>query len=419
MVLHNVVKKKKQDIHIHTLPIGLTIVHRYTKSPIAHCGLLIKAGTRDELPHEGGLAHFTEHMLFKGTTRHTARYILSRLDDRGGELNAYTSRESTILHATCFRQHAREAIELLFEITFHSTFPDREIRKEAEVICEEIHSYKDSPSDALLDEFDELITGGHPIGRNILGTVESVSSFQREHFIRFTTELYHPERIILFFSGQVKPETTALWAENATAGYQPLGRARQRSEAPTFHHFNIVRQHHNHQCNAALGILTPGVHHPDYPTLALLNHMLGGPGLNNILTLNIREKYGLTYELESFFNAYSDCGFLGIYFGTDKDSLKKVLKLIHLELRKLIDMPLTERRLMKAKVQFMGHYLIQQEHALNQIINAARSWELFEKIEDTTHIWEKISEITSQRIQQAAHTYLNPDALSTLIFESA
>ncbi|GCD77251.1 peptidase M16 [Thermaurantimonas aggregans] len=418
MVLLNVVKKKKQDIHIHVLPNGLTIVHRYTKSPIAYCGLLIKAGTRDELPHEGGLAHFTEHMLFKGTTRHTARYILSKLDDRGGELNAYTSRENTILHATCFRQHAREAIELLFEIAFESTFPEREIRKEAEVIRDEILSYKDSPSDALLDEFDELLTGGHPIGRNILGTLESVSSFRREHFIGFTSELYRPERILLFFSGQIKPESIAQWAESITAGYQPKGPARERSEAPTFHHFNIVRQHLNHQCNAALGILTPGVHHADYPTLALLNHMLGGPGLNNILILNIREKFGLTYELESFFNVYSDCGFLGIYFGTDKESLKKVLKLIHQELQKLIDTPLTERRLMKAKVQFMGHYLIQQEHALNQIINAARSWELFQKIEDTSQIWEKISGITPHHIQEIVSKYLNPDGLSTLIFES-
>lgn len=165
-------------------------------------------------------------------------------------------------------------------------------------------------------------------------------------------------------------------------------------------------------------MLTPGVHHPDYPTLALLNHMLGGPGLNNLLILNIREKYGLTYELESFFNTYSDCGFLGIYFGTDKESLKKVLRLIRQELQKLIDTPLTERRLMKAKVQFMGHYLIQQEHALNQIINAARSWELFEKIEDTAQIWQKISEITPHHIQDAAHRYLNPEGLSTLIFES-
>lgn len=419
MVVLNVVKNKKEDILILHLANGLTIVHRYAKSPLAHCGLLIKAGTRDELPHECGLAHFTEHMLFKGTVRHTARYILSRIDDMGGELNAFTSRENTIIHATCFRQHARKAVELLFEIAFKSTFPEKEIKKEAEVILDEIQSYKDSPADALMDEFDELLTGGHPIGRNILGTPDNVIAFTREHFIRFTSELYRPDRMILFFSGQVKLDNLYAWAEKSSDIHLPDTSERNRTNPPVFHPFHITRRHPNHQCHAATGTLTPGVHHADYPTLALLNHLLGGPGLNNILNLNIREKYGLTYELESFFNPYSDCGFMGIYFGTDKESMKKVFKLIDYELRKIIDQPLSERKLEKARIQFMGHYLIQQEYALNQIINAARSYELFERTESPEQVWNKLSEIKASDIQEAAHRYLNPDNLSTLIFESA
>ncbi|MFN3952487.1 MAG: M16 family metallopeptidase [Thermaurantimonas sp.] len=406
------------DLCVLPLSNGMTLVHRYNKSPLAHCGFLIKAGTRHELPDESGLAHFTEHMIFKGTLRHTARYILSRIDDMGGELNAYTSRENTIVHATSFRQNSRKTIELLFEIVFESTFPEKEIKKEAEVITDEIHSYRDSPTDALLDEFDELITGGHPIGRNILGTPESVSSFGREHFVRFTSELYNPDRMIFFYSGQVKPDVVAGWIDVLSAGKSVTSSSCRNTEPPVFQPFHIVRQHPKNQCIAAMGTLTPGVHHPDYPTLALLNHLLGGPTLNNILNLNIREKYGLTYELESFFNPYSDCAFMGIYFGTDKDSMKKVFKLINNELQKLMDRSLPDRKLMKARIQFMGHYLIQQDNALNHIINAARSYELFQKTESPEYIWQKLSEISALDIQEAACRYLNPDNLSTLIFES-
>lgn len=418
MVFLNVVKNKKEDICVLNLPNGITVVHRYHKSPLVHCGLLIKAGTRDELPNENGLAHFTEHMIFKGTQRHSARYILSRIDDMGGELNAYTSRENTLVYATCFRQNSKKTIELLFEIVFQSTFPEKEIKKEAEVIIDEIHSYKDSPSDALMDEFDELITGGHPIGRNILGTPELVNSFKKEHFIRFTANHYQPDNMIFFFSGQVKPDVLAGWINMLAQEIRHSQSTCPNITPPVFHHFHITRHHHTNQSIAALGMLTPGVHHPDYFTLALLNHLLGGPSLNNILNLNIREKYGLTYELESFFNPYSDCSFLGIFFGTDKNSLKKVLKLIDNELQKLIDQPIPDRKLMKSRIQFMGHYLIQQDNALKQIINAARSYELFQKIESSESIWNKLLEIKPQNIQEAASKYLNPDNLSTLIFES-
>ncbi|KFD40052.1 M16 family metallopeptidase [Schleiferia thermophila] len=413
-----IVKSQKQEFETHTLPNGFTILIRYHDSPVVHTGLHIRAGTRDELPHEQGIAHFTEHMLFKGTSKHSARYLLTRLDEKGGELNAFTTRENTVLHATIFKKYYREAIEHLLEIALDSTFPEKEIRKEAEVIHDEILSYRDSPSDALLDEFDELLTGGHPIGRNILGTPESIASFTQENFIRFTRQFYRPDNMILFFSGKVKPERILSLAESALRYKTFAPSTCSRAQSPVHHHFNLKKKKPNHQCHAAFGILAPGVHHPHFPALSLLNHLLGGPGLNNLLNLNIREKYGLTYELESFYHPYSDCGFLGIYFGTDKSSLDKVIKLVQKELFKLIDTPLSERKLMKARIQFMGHFLIQQENALSRIINAARSYELFKKTESAAQIWDKLIEITPLSIQQVAAEYLHPQKLSSLIFES-
>lgn len=401
-----------------TLPSGMRIVHRYVDSPVAHCAMIINAGSRDENDNEQGMAHFMEHVLFKGTKKRKAYHILSRLEDVGGELNAYTSKEETILYASVLERHLSRAIELLFEIAFQSTLPEKEVAKEREVIKDEISSYLDSPSELIFDDFEDQLFSGHPIGRNILGTPESLRDINRKRLLEWMDKHYAPERMVFSTVGKFRLADIRKWvnkfAIDLREGDSRYHRRPINSYTPTFQ----AEKKETYQTHAIIGNRGYDMHHVQLPSLILLNNLLGGPGMNSRLNLNIREKYGFAYNIESFFTPYTDTGVIGIYVGTDKGTIDRSLRLIHRELRLLREKKLGVVQLKKAKQQILGQLALGQENNSSSAIGAGRAMLHYNKIETFEDISKKIEAISSESILSTANEVFDPNQLSTLVYQA-
>ena len=404
------------DYKHHVFPNGLQWVHRQIPSPIGHCALIINAGTRDELEGEHGLAHFVEHLLFKGTQKRKPYHILSRLDDVGGEINAYTSREDTILHASFLKEYFSRATELIFDIATQSIYPEKEIQKEKEVVIDEINSYRDNPSEQLFDDFDDLIFPNQALGHSILGTEESVKSFTRESVLSFTERMYQAGNMLFVTVGNISFNKMQNIALHHTAHLVLQEWKHQRKTPLNYQAERRYLNKDNHQAHAIIGTRAYAITHPKYPSLSLLNNLLGGSGLNNRLTLNIRERYGITYHLESFYNAYSDTGVFGVYMGTDFDTVDRAIKLVYKELRKLREQSLGTLQLHKAKKQLIGHLLLSQEHNLNTALSAGKSQMLFGKIESVASLSAKVGSITASDLLEVANELLTEELLSEVVY---
>ncbi len=298
-------KLQRPDFVVGTLPNGLRWIHQQVASPTGHIGILLPVGSRDEAPEEEGLAHFIEHLLFKGTTRRKAYHILSRIEDVGGELNAYTGKEDTTLYASFLVPHYGRSMELLFDILQNARFPEKEIPKEKDVILDEIDSYRDSPSELIFDEFDALVYGDHPLGRNILGTEDSVPTFTREQVVNFVRTHYRPEQAVLSSVGGISAKQFERMALKYAASWTVDGPVASRLAAPAARVASEHRPMDIHQSHLVLGGEGMHVHHDDLTAMVLLNNLLGGPAMNSRLNLNIRERHGIAYHIESFFNPYS------------------------------------------------------------------------------------------------------------------
>ncbi len=405
------------EFEIFELSNGIRVVHKQVDRPVAHCGLMIMAGSRDEKPEEEGLAHFIEHVFFKGTQKRKAYHILSRMEDAGGELNAYTDKENTVIYSSFLTPDYGRAIELLFDIGFNSTFPEKELQKEKEVIIDEINSYKDSPSELIFDDFEHILFPGHPLGMNILGTPEKVKSFSRDNVLDFIHREYGSNRMVFSSVGNISKKRLQAMLEKRTAHLEintrPLNRKIPNSYKAGYTEF----EKSNFQTHAIIGC-------PAYPagddksrTLHLLNNILGGPGMNSRLNLNIREKYGFTYNIESFYNPYSDTGVFGIYAGTDPETIGKTLKLIEKELKRLREKPLGSMQLTKAKRQILGQFAMSQENNGSLMLALGRSLLLFDRIDTYEMIRDKIERITAEDLQEVANDILDPATLSTLVYK--
>lgn len=400
------------------LPNGLRTVFQYLDSPVAHCSLVINAGSRDEAENEQGMAHFIEHNLFKGTTKRKAYHILSRLDDVGGELNAYTTKEETVIHTSFLKIHLGRAMELMADILLYSTFPEKELKKEKDVIRDEIHAYLDSPGDSIFDDFEDLLYAQHPMGRNILGTEESLDRFNREMIINFINRNYHPSQMVLSIAGdftQAKAKKLALkyfaklqsktpiTPRLVVNGYTPQYREEQKDTM---------------QSHAIIGGRAYSYHHPHYTGFVLLNNLLGGPAMNNRLNLNIRERYGFAYNIESFYTPYSDTGTFGIYIGTHKGSMQKSIQLILKELKKLRTEKLGVAQLSKAKTQLIGQIALAQENNLALNIALGKSLLNYNRIDTLEDLHKKIAEITPELLVTMAEEIFTEENLSTLIYKA-
>jgi predicted Zn-dependent peptidase len=384
---------------------------------VSHLGLTIEAGSRNELPQEQGIAHFIEHLLFKGTKKRKAFHILSRLDSVGAELNAYTSKEETVIYASFLNEHFERAAEIISDIAFNSTFPVKEIEKEKEVVLDEILSYQDNPAELIFDDFEELLYPGHPMGRNILGTEKSVSGFRQKDLSHFVKRQYHTDRMAVSLVGEIR-EAKAQRIMDKYFGSVPSTSSSSKLTSPGA--ANIERKEvdmDTYQAHLIIGGETYDFHHKQRIPMILLNNLLGGPAMNSRLSMNIREKYGIAYNLESSYTAYSDCGVFSTYLGTDKKWLNKSEQLILKELKNLREQKLTTTGLHRAKQQLKGQYALAKESGAGMMQSIGKSVLMLDKVVDSETILRQIENITAEELLEAANYTFDPKKLSTLIYK--
>ena len=402
---------------IFTLENGLQCAFQAQRSSVAHVVVAVRAGARDELDHQQGLAHFLEHNLFKGTSKRKAYHILSRLDDVGGELNAYTTKEETIIHASFLKTDFRRALELLYDVLANSTFPEKELEKEKEVIKDEISSYKDSPGESIFDDFEDHIFRGDPLGRNILGTPESVDRLSRADILEFQSRTYTADRIKLAVVGPFGSERVERTVAELFAGFQFADSNWENTFKGDGQPDRVVANLAQFQDHYMVGWRTCGIHGHDRRSLSLLNNILGGPAMNSRLGLNIREKHGIAYNIESYLNLYSDVGMMGIYLGCDPQQTEKAAALVAKEVAKLRDTKLGTLQMSKAKKQFLGQMAMSEDNGLNSAVGAARALLHFGRVNDFETVASKIQAITAEQLQDVANAYLVPNKAFELIYK--
>ena len=417
----------------YTLDNGLRIIHLPSDSKVVYCGYQINAGTRNEEPGEEGLAHFCEHVTFKGTERRKAWHILNCLESVGGDLNAYTNKEGTVYYSAILKEHIARAVDLLTDIVFHSVYPQAEIDKEVEVICDEIESYNDSPAELIYDEFENIIFKGSPLGHNILGTAEQVRSFKTEDALRFTRKLYRPDNAIFFAYGDIDFKKLVRLLKKSFLSEErrvksekfnsPEAQAQfniQHSTFNTQHSFEgqtIVMQKNTHQAHVMIGTRAYDVNDSRRMPLYLLNNMLGGPGMNAKLNLALREHNGLVYTVESTMVAYGDTGIWSIYFGCDEHDVKRCLRLVRKELDKFMLKPLSEAQLKAAKKQIKGQVGVACDNRENFALDFGKSFLHYGWEKNVDRLYEQVDEITAEQIQAVAKELFDKDRLTTLIFK--
>ena len=395
------------------LPNGLRIIHLPSQSSVVYCGIGINAGARQEQIGEEGLAHFCEHTTFKGTKRRSALQILNGLESVGGDLNAFTNKEDTVFYAAILKDHLFKAVDLLCDIVFNSTYPEEEIRHEVDVICDEIESYNDTPAELIYDEFENMIFQNHPLGHNILGTREQVQAFTGEDARRFTQRYYRPDNAIFFAYGDIdfarlvkklKAETEALGMKEKVA----------EEKSAAFILSNTTNHPSHHQAHVMLGSRTFNYDDERRMPLYLLNNLLGGPGMNARLNLSLREKNGLVYTVESSMVSYSDTGCWSVYFGCDHHDVKRCLRLVHRELDKVMQSPLSDRQLSAAKRQLKGQIAIACDNREQYALDFAKNYLHYGKERSIEELLQRIDDITAAQIQDVAQYVFAPDRLQLL-----
>lgn len=396
---------------------GIRLVHAYHPSYVGHCGFFVNAGSRDELAHEKGMAHFIEHTIFKGTSKRKTYHILSRLDDVGGELNAYTTKEHTVVYASFLKEYFSRALELIADIVFQSTFPEKEIEKEKEVVIDEINSYKDSPSEQIYDDFEEQFYLNQPIGCQILGSYDSVRSFTTEDIKRFIQNNYFTDQMVVSIVGDISFERAKGMVEkffdNVPANLSPA----KRRVPPSVNKFSKTEEIASHQAHCILGNPAYSVHDKRKTTLSLLGNILGGQGLTARLNLSLREKHGIAYNIEANYASYSDTGLFYVYFGTDKENLDRSIRLIEKEFALLRDKKMGVLQLSKAKKQLIGQIAIGAESNESQMLSIGKSMLLFNKVDALSTIYKRIDAITDTEILAVANEVLAKNTISSLIFK--
>ena len=411
------------NYNTHTLSNGLRIIHLPSTSPVVYCGYQIQAGSRDELSGEEGLAHFCEHTTFKGTSRRRAWHILNSLESVGGDLQAYTTKESTVYYAAILHDHTARAVDLLTDIVFHSTYPQAELDKEVEVICDEIESYNDTPSELIYDEFENHLFKGHPLGHSILGTAEGVRSFTQADAQRFAHRHYRPDNAIFFAYGDISFSRLVRLLEKAQVGLSAASAIQRPQSAELPHHDILQELHtviipkHTHQAHVMLGCRTFCFDDKRRLPLYLLNNILGGPGMNARLNLSLRERNGLVYTVESSMASYHDTGVWSVYFGCDHHDVKRCLRLVHHELDRLMQRPLSQRQLHDAKQQLKGQIAIACDNREQYALDIAKSYLHYGKERDIDLLLQQIDALTTDQLLDVARYTFDSERLQTLIYE--
>ena len=408
-------------IETYILDNGLRIVACPSVTDVVYCGIAVDAGTRDELPGEEGMAHFTEHLSFKGTTHRRAWHILNRMESVGGDLNAFTGKEETVYYSTCLRPHFARAVDLLFDVVFNSTYPQHEMDKEVEVVIDEIESYNDSPADLIYDDFENLIFQGHALGHNILGRAEELRRMTSQDVRNFVERLYLPTRMVLYVYGNV-PMTTIVReavkalrkARERESGAETLSVVRQAPTLYTPRHVEVEKA--AHQAHVMMGVRTFAATDPRHLHLYVLNNMLGGPGMNSRLNLSLRERNGLVYNVESASVGYTDTGVWTVYFGCDPHDVVRCKKLVMRELARLTERPLSASVLEAAKRQLMGQAGISYDSFENVAINMGKRFLHYNTTQTYEVLCQRVQALTSEELFHTAREVFVPENISTMMF---
>ena len=404
------------SLYYHTLANGLRLVHIMTPSRVAWCGLAVNAGSRDEASGYYGLAHFVEHTIFKGTTHRRAWHILNRMERVGGELNAYTTKEGTMLYSVFPDEHLPRAVDLLADLVQWSVFPQEELDRERDVVLEEAASYRDTPSDAVYDDFEDLLFAGSELGHNILGRKEDLELLTRDDCMRYLKTLYVPANMAFFSVGPARPERVFGLAEKAFGGMSHALAPRHRAVPTAVAPFNKVIQIGTHQAHTVVGAQVPDMKHPLRHALMLLNNILGGPGMNSLLNVELRERRGYVYTVESTLTLLSDCGWMEIYLGCDPDDVKSSLRVIDRITARLGQELLPERRLEAYKKQYCGQLVVAADSSEFMAMRAGRGLLYHGSVASVAQTIESIQAVTPEDIARAA-AYLAHDRLSSLTFQ--
>ena len=396
-----------------TLDNGLRVVYAPSPTNTVYLGLALDAGTRDETDEESGMAHFAEHLSFKGTSRRTSRQIITHMESVGGDLNAFTGKEETVYYCTCQKEHFRRAMDLLFDVVFNSRYPQEEMDKEVEVVIDEIESYNDSPSELIYDDFEAMLFQGHPLGRNILGNAERLRQFKSEDVARYTRRLYTPDRTVLFVYGNVELDEILRRIPNNI-----LSDARQSIvRAQTIHcpaPCERTIQKDTHQAHIMMGARAYGGTHKKHLALFFANNILGGPGLSSRLNLALREKRGLVYTVESTLTTYTDTGVWAIYFGCDHHDAEKCKRIVKKELQRLCDAPLSDKALAAAKRQIIGQIALSYDNFESVAIGMGKRILHYGRTQTKDEFIARIQALTAEQVWDAAKEIFNPENLTIL-----
>ena len=408
--------RAEMQYNIHTLSNGLRIIHEPSSSKVAYCGFAVDAGTRDEAENEQGMAHFVEHLIFKGTRKRKAWHILNRMENVGGDLNAYTNKEETVIYSAFLTEHFGRALELLADIVFHSTFPQNEIEKETEVIIDEIQSYEDTPSELIFDDFEDMIFRNHPLGRNILGRPDLLKKFRSEDAMAFTSRFYQPSNMVFFVLGDFNFQKIVRQVEKLLVDLPLVTVENQRTIPPLYVPEQLVVHKETHQAHVMIGSRGYNAYDDKRTALYLLNNILGGPGMNSRLNVSLRERRGLVYTVESNLTSYTDTGAFCIYFGTDPEDVDTCLKLTYKELKRMRDVKMTSSQLMAAKKQMIGQIGVASDNNENNALGMAKTFLHYNKYESSESVFRRIEALTAEGLLEVANEMFAEEYLSTLIY---
>jgi predicted Zn-dependent peptidase len=405
------------NIHIHTLPNGITIIHREVNhTKVLHCGFVLDIGSRDENINQEGLAHFWEHMAFKGTKTRKSFHIINRLETVGGELNAYTTKEKIWFHASVLDQHFERALELLKDITFYSIFPEKEITKEKNVILEEMSMYLDSPEDAIQDDFESLVFRNHPLAHNILGTQKSVSSFHQKDFKQFLKENLDNSKLLFVSIGNMPFAKIKSYCEKHLAKIPEYSSKKKRKKFSEVKPTSSVIKKSISQAHLMMGKTCYSTKDKRKVPILMLTNLLGGPGMTSRLNMSLRERKGLVYSIDANYTPLTDTGLFSIYFGTEKKQIERSIDLVHKELKMLRETKLGGVQLHSLKEQMKGQLAIAEENNISFMQMMGRSFLDFGKIESLNNVVKSLEDVSAMDLRELANEFLQENKFTSLTY---
>ena len=410
-------KAMQERFYTHTLPNGLRIILQQTEGQVSYAGFAINAGTRDEDADQPGMAHFVEHMLFKGTEKRKAWHILNRMEKVGADLDAYTNKEETVLYSVFLNEHLNRAVELMADLVFHSTFPQAEIEKETDVIIGEIQSYEDTPSDLIFDGFEDLIFSGHALGRDILGNADALKGYTTADALAFYRKFYVPENMVFFVTGKYEMKQVIRYVEKAVGEVAPTHLDYTRTSPSFYVPRHEVQRRDTHQAHVMIGGRAYEGSSQKKQSLYLLTNLLGGPGMNSRLNVMLREKNGYVYEVEANSQSYTDTGTFSVYYGCDTDYIDRCEELTRRELKKLCEKPLTTSQLQALKKQTMGQIGVAQDNRENCALGMAKTFLHYNRFVTTEEVYKNMDRLTPAQLLEVANEVFGEQNLSTLVYK--